>query len=430
MRRPVLGTTLLALVLVASGPSVQSARADEDRDPGADDTPSRADVRDARDRALEADADVDDIQAALDAANAELEAAAVAAARAAEDFNGARWRLQEARTAERRAARASRAADRAEAEQKQGYRDALLTQAATSPELSALDALAESDGMSSLLDRSTALERVQGAFDDQRTAYLAAAEDAETAEQRAEDTAADAEEAAADAREARDAAQAAVADTAALAGSIAAEKSRLLRRLARLEGISLDLAEDRQAALEEERRQDAAEQAQQDAEQAQQDAEDADAHEDEPADEPPADDPPADEPPAGDPPADDPGPVTGDAGAAVAFARDQLGEPYRWAAAGPDAWDCSGLTMGAWQAGGKSLPHYSVAQYEQSTPIGVGDLRAGDLVFWGSSSSPSSIFHVALYAGDGMIVHAPRTGRPVSEESMYYWTPPTFFARP
>ncbi len=43
--------------------------------------------------------------------------------------------------------------------------------------------------------------------------------------------------------------------------------------------------------------------------------------------------------------------------------------PYRWGAAGPDAWDCSGLTMGAWQAGGVSLPHYSVAQYDASTPI-------------------------------------------------------------
>jgi len=62
--------------------------------------------------------------------------------------------------------------------------------------------------------------------------------------------------------------------------------------------------------------------------------------------------------------------------------------------------------------------------------ISASALRPGDLVFWGSSKSPSSIFHVALYIGDGQIIHAPRTGRPVSQESMYYWTPPTFFARP
>ncbi len=101
-----------------------------------------------------------------------------------------------------------------------------------------------------------------------------------------------------------------------------------------------------------------------------------------------------------------------------------------WGAAGPGSWDCSGLTMGAWRAGGISLPHYSVAQYTQSTRISQSQLRPGDLVFWGSSSSPSSIYHVALYVGNGMIIQAPRTGRDVEEVSMYYWITPNFFARP
>lgn len=56
--------------------------------------------------------------------------------------------------------------------------------------------------------------------------------------------------------------------------------------------------------------------------------------------------------------------------------------------------------------------------------------RFRDLVFWGASSSPSSIYRVAIYVGDGQIVHAPRTGRDVSQESMYYWRAPNFFARP
>ncbi len=86
--------------------------------------------------------------------------------------------------------------------------------------------------------------------------------------------------------------------------------------------------------------------------------------------------------------------------------------------------------MGAWAAGGKELPHYSVAQYEASTPISAEERQPGDLVFWGSSSDPSSIYHVALYVGDDMIIHAPRTGRPVSEDSLFYWIPPTFYARP
>jgi cell wall-associated NlpC family hydrolase len=114
----------------------------------------------------------------------------------------------------------------------------------------------------------------------------------------------------------------------------------------------------------------------------------------------------------------------------IAFAKAQLGKPYKYGAAGPNAWDCSGLTAAAWASGGTSLPHYSVAQYTQSTKISAAQLQPGDLVFWGSSSNPSSIYHVALYIGDGQIIHAPRTGRDVSQESMYYWRTPNFYARP
>ena len=86
--------------------------------------------------------------------------------------------------------------------------------------------------------------------------------------------------------------------------------------------------------------------------------------------------------------------------------------------------------MAAWRAGGIVLPHYSVGQYHAGTPITAGQLQPGDLVFWSSSSAPQGIHHVALYIGDGRIVHAPRTGRPVAVESMYYWVPPTHFVRP
>jgi cell wall-associated NlpC family hydrolase len=123
----------------------------------------------------------------------------------------------------------------------------------------------------------------------------------------------------------------------------------------------------------------------------------------------------------------DPAPSSGVEGA-VAFALAQVGEPYVWAAAGPDAWDCSGLTMGAWGAAGRSLPHYSVAQYEATTPVSMSSLRRGDLLFW-SEGSPGSIYHVALYLGDGMMVHAPRTGRNVEVVSMYYWFAPDLAGR-
>ncbi|HRD63820.1 MAG TPA: NlpC/P60 family protein, partial [Nocardioides sp.] len=114
---------------------------------------------------------------------------------------------------------------------------------------------------------------------------------------------------------------------------------------------------------------------------------------------------------------------------ALAYAREQLGEPYRYGASGPSSWDCSGLTMRSWAAGGKTLPHYSVAQYQQSTPITLSQLQPGDLLFW-SDSGPSGIYHVAIYTGNGMMIHAPRPGRSVEEVSMYYWVTPNLFARP
>ena len=85
--------------------------------------------------------------------------------------------------------------------------------------------------------------------------------------------------------------------------------------------------------------------------------------------------------------------------------------------------------MKAWAAAGRSLPHFAAAQYAETTHISVGQLRPGDLVFWGTSSNPSSIHHVAMYIGNGMMIHAPRTGQDVQIVSMYYWIPPNFFSR-
>ncbi|HYG93141.1 MAG TPA: NlpC/P60 family protein [Nocardioides sp.] len=430
MRRPAVATALLALTLLTAG--VSSATA-EPADPG-DPAPSRAEVREARQDARRAAGTVEGIQAQLDAANAQLEATAVAASQAAEAFNGARWRAQQARRAERQAQRASLRADRALTEQRERYRNTVITSFTSGQELSGLEAMLDADGLSALLDRSTAVERVNGAFDAQHEEYLAVSEAAQAAEARKEDAADEAVAAAQEAADARDAAEAAVAQAAAAAEATAAEKGRLLRELARLQGISVGLAEQRQAALEQERLEERREQQQ--AEDPAPPVEDAPDPTPDPVPTPqptpaPEPSPEPDPEPSPDPTPDtSPAPDPQGASAAIAFAREQLGEPYRWAAAGPSSWDCSGLTMGAWSAGGKSLPHYSVAQYEQSTPISASQLQPGDLVFWGSSSSPSSIYHVALYTGGGQMIHAPRTGRPVTEESMHYWIPPNFYARP
>ena len=86
--------------------------------------------------------------------------------------------------------------------------------------------------------------------------------------------------------------------------------------------------------------------------------------------------------------------------------------------------------MMAWQAGGKSLPHYSVAQYQQSTPDLAQRSCSPVTCCSGATAGRSSIYHVAIYTGNGMMIHAPRPGRTVEEVSMYYWITPNYFARP
>ena len=96
-----------------------------------------------------------------------------------------------------------------------------------------------------------------------------------------------------------------------------------------------------------------------------------------------------------------PVPASGGAAAAVAYAMAQVGDAYVYGATGPSAWDCSGLTMGAWAQAGVSLPHSSSAQYSSGPHIAESDLQPGDLVFY-----YSPISHVGMYIGNGMIVNA------------------------
>jgi cell wall-associated NlpC family hydrolase len=90
---------------------------------------------------------------------------------------------------------------------------------------------------------------------------------------------------------------------------------------------------------------------------------------------------------------------------AVNAALSQTGKPYQWGAAGPDSYDCSGLTMWAWAQAGVSLPHNSGQQYAATTRVASSDLAPGDLMFFGSP-----IHHVTMYIGNGQMVEAPYTG--------------------
>lgn len=104
--------------------------------------------------------------------------------------------------------------------------------------------------------------------------------------------------------------------------------------------------------------------------------------------------------------------ATGRAADAVAFALDQLGDPYSYGGNGPDAWDCSGLTGGSWAAAGVSLPRTARDQVGAGQRIAMSELRPGDLVAY------SSLTHIGMYIGDGKVVHAPRTGLNVSITSV------------
>jgi cell wall-associated NlpC family hydrolase len=128
---------------------------------------------------------------------------------------------------------------------------------------------------------------------------------------------------------------------------------------------------------------------------------------------PVVDDEPAAAPVAEAEPEAPPPPARGSAGKAVATARAQLGKPYEWGAAGPDSFDCSGLTMYAWQSAGVGLPHSSRAQYSSLPHVARSQLQPGDLVFYGSP-----IHHVGIYEGGGMMINAPETGESVRRDSI------------
>jgi peptidoglycan DL-endopeptidase CwlO len=108
-------------------------------------------------------------------------------------------------------------------------------------------------------------------------------------------------------------------------------------------------------------------------------------------------------------------PASGKGAAALEFALAQVGEPYVYGGAGPNSWDCSGLTMMAWKAAGVSLPHGAKAQYGSTPHISKSELQPGDLVFF-----YNPIHHVGIYAGNDKVVHAPKPGDVVSVDPLGY----------
>ncbi|MFD2764029.1 C40 family peptidase [Micromonospora eburnea] len=118
------------------------------------------------------------------------------------------------------------------------------------------------------------------------------------------------------------------------------------------------------------------------------------------------------------------GVVSSAARTAIKTACAQVGDPYVWGATGPNAFDCSGLTQYAYKAAGISLTHFTGAQWKEGKAVSRSEARPGDLVFF-----YSDLHHVGLYLGDGLMVHAPRTGKPVQVTQISYM-PVAGFRRP
>jgi peptidoglycan DL-endopeptidase CwlO len=409
----------VAVVLTMS----TSALADEKKP-----VPSQAQVDKAEAVAAKKAGDVAALQASLAVANANLHAAAVKAEVAAEAYNGAMWRLQQAQqaTADAKAAVADALAH--VDEQRAGIAQLVTQSYQDGAALNNVTAILGADGPRGVMDRlgvvESAGDSMQASFDQ----YTASNALARVAQAKAEKAEKDQVALARKAEKLRDEATAAALTAQTETSRIAGERRLLIEDLAEAQKVSVELATKRQEGLEKKAEEEAAHAAQIAATKAKNHTNQAKSEAEKTQDQLAA---------LGEEGGwDNPGlpmasGTTESAARAIKFARAQLGEPYVWAAAGPDTWDCSGLTMMAWRAGGISLPHYSAAQYQQTKHLTIGQLRPGDLVFWGTS--PNTIHHVAIYEGeiDGKhyIIQAPHPGD-VVKRSLLFREPPNFYGRP
>jgi peptidoglycan DL-endopeptidase CwlO len=363
--------------------------------------PSQGDVSAAQQRVVNKARDVGAIEADLAAADQRLERLRIEAEMAVEAYNGAMYELEQARKTARIAnARAHRAARKVQAERARiGRLVAAAYQSGSA--VKQFGMLLQADGIGTLLSQYSATASAEASFNAEYDAFVAASTVAKVYQAQARRALGARHAAAVRAAKLKKKAAAAVAEQERAVASINARKQELIAELAKAQHISVRLAKERLAAIErlQKKRAEAAAEAAAAAA-----ANGGTTH---------------------------PASASGDAQKAIDFALAQIGEPYVWAAAGPDAWDCSGLTMGAWRAAGVYLPHYSVDQYAQSQPVSEFELRPGDLVFWASDpANPRTIFHVGLYIGAGEMIEAPAPGEYVRVESIYAWEQPDFFARP
>lgn len=423
-----LGAAVLALGLVIPwGPTA-------DANPPAD-PPSAEEAQAARDAVAAGTLDVRQAEAALGMLRTELQAAQVRVQVAAADYAEAQQAVEQAEQEVAAARAAARKAHRGEVAARSGLAE-VYRASARDADLGSLDIAFQAGSVPDMVGRSAVERAVQRKLGGAMTEYQQARATSESADARWSAAKKQRAAAAEQARTAFDAAQAAAADLAARTQAAEVQRQALVERLAQLRQTSVHIESEREAAraaaaeaareaaakAELERRQEARAEA----------AAVATVRTERPGggsadgggagpDVEPAPAPaPAPRPaPAG--PATS-GVTEGSEGlgiGAVAWARTRLGAPYLLGAAGPSAYDCSGLTMMSWASQGVNITRTSRSQYLAVGKVDYGSLRPGDLVFYGSDpSDPASIYHVAMYTGGGMMIEATLPGHPLSENPL------------
>ena len=398
--------------------------------------PSAKEVQDAKAAASGKAGQVSAVQAQYAAASARLAEVQARAEMAAERYNGARVLLQQrtdaARSASRQASAAGRTAQVASDKVGQLAAQAYMQGGGS---FSGLETILSSKGPQEVIDRASGMAvvsdlRTQVLQEASASSVVAGVLQRQAARAQAQQLAA-AQAAEAARAQAQSMAAAAQAQTAA----IQRQQAQLVAQLATLRHTSAALEGQRPAGLKAEAEARAAAAAKAAAERrAREAARQAAAREaareaaarkaasrqqrsstrhQAPAPAPVVVAPPA---PA---PVDPPARRSGGVGAVLAYAQAQMGEPYVWGAEGPGSWDCSGLTMKAWQQAGVYLSHYTGFQWAETRHLPLSARQPGDLIFYGVSGAASH--HVGLYIGGDQMIEAPHTGANVRVSTI--WRP-------
>jgi cell wall-associated NlpC family hydrolase len=422
--------TALAVALVLGGMLLSTSAAHGE--PVTDD-----DVAAARAAVSSATAAVAAIELELAAQSAAVDDAWQAVAVAAEDYTEALVAQGEADGLAARAAERSAAAAAELEEARDELGRIALAAHRSGGSLDEVAVLLSADDMADYVERSTAIERLGTRADRAVQRFEAAELVAEMFAARADDALLAAAEAAEAAEAALQVAKALQATAESEAARIAAERETLIAQLAELRQTSVEVERARQAAIEADRAARARAAAGAGSPAA-------------PASPPPANPtvPPGTAPPPSSPPTSPPssppagsdpdglgtGSQRGSAAqgeVAVDWALAQVGKPYAFGGSGPDSFDCSGLTMRAWQAAGLAINRTSRDQYRQVHKVTYESMRPGDLVFWGTNpADPGSIYHVAMFVGGGQMVEAPSAGNPVRVTSIRWGNTMPYAGRP